>query len=185
VVMVRLTSGRTLLPSVAVARRFAICSVAIVAIALAWPAQRTYATHRYAELDLARWAEKGSGSSIGYSGFVFSYPLWGAHLQNQVQMIGEHGPDGAWHPARSCAAWRREVRRAHVRYVVVTIGAPAVGLGIDLSRWRVGLPGGEPPDEPPESRWTRSDPGARLVFRSTEGAAAYAITGAATLRGCR
>ena len=99
-------------------------------------------------------------------------------------MIGEHGPDGGWHPARSCCAWRTDVRRAHVQYVVVPVGAPAVGLGIDLSRWHVGLPGGEPPDEPPESRWTRTDPGARLVFRSSEGAAVYTLSGPASRRGC-
>jgi hypothetical protein len=183
--MVRLTSGRPLLPSpIGAPRRITICAVAIVAIAVGLPAQRTYARHRYADLDLARWADKQSGTSIGYSGFVFSYPLWGAHLQNRVQMIGEHGSDGAWHPARTCLAWRRDERRAHVRYVVVPVGAPAVGLGIDLSRWRVGLPGGEPPDEPPESRWTRTDPGAQVVFRSSLGAAVYAITGPVTRRGC-
>jgi hypothetical protein len=67
----------------------------------------------------------------------------------------------------------------------VPVGPPAVALGIDLSRWRVGLPGGEPPDEPPESSWTRSDPGARVAFRSALGATVYAITGPATGRGCR
>jgi hypothetical protein len=184
--MVRLTSGRSLLPTpIGTPRGFAICAVAIVAIAVGWPAQRTYARHRYADLDLARFADKVSGASIGYSGFVFSYPLWGTHLQNRVQMIGEHGADGAWHPARSCFAWRTDVRRARVKYVVVPVGAPAVGLGIDLSRWRVGLPGGEPPDEPPESRWTRSDPGARIAFRSAEGAAVYTVSGPPTRRGCR
>jgi len=183
--MVRLTTGRSLLPAAAGSRRrLAVCAVAVVAIGVGWPAQRTYASHRYSALDLAGWADTRSGASIGYSGFVFSYPLWGVHLQNRVQMIGEHGPDGAWHPARTCVAWRRDVRRAHVQYVVIPVGAPQVGLGIDLSRWRVGLPGGEPPDEPPESRWTRTDPGARIVFRSTEGAAAYAISGPATARGC-
>jgi len=183
--MVRLTSGRPLLPLPrGTSSRLTIGVVAIVAITLGWPAQRTYASHRYADLDLAQWANTLPGASIGYSGFVFSYPLWGAHLQNRVQMIGEHGPDGAWHPARTCAAWRRDERRARVQYVVVPVGAPAVGLGIDLSRWRVGLPGGEPPDEPPESRWTRSDPNAHVAFRSSEGAVAYAISGPPTIRGC-
>jgi hypothetical protein len=183
--MVRLTSGRRLLPAAAAThRRVAICVVVVAVIAVGWPAQRTYASHRYADLDLAQWADRVSGARIGYSGFVFSYPLWGAHLQNTVEMIGERGPDGAWHPSPTCAAWRRDERRARVQYVVVPLGAPAVGLGIDLSRWRVGLPGGEPPDEPPESRWTRSDPGARVAFRSEEGAVVYAISGPPTTRGC-
>lgn len=142
------------------------------------------AVNRYGGLDLARWASSLPGVRIGYSGFVFSYPLYGAFLQNRVQMIGEHGPNGAWHPVRTCAAWRRDVRRADVQYLVVPFGGPALGLGIDLSRWRVGLPGGEPPDEPPESSWTRTDPGMRLVFKSTEGAGVYAVTGPATTSGC-
>lgn len=178
-----LVTGRTRLPS----RRIvvAVGAAAAVGLLVAGRAVQTYsATNRYGGLDLARWASGLPGSRIGFSGFVFSYPLYGNDLQNRVQMIGTHGPDGAWHPVRTCAAWRRDVRRANVQYLVVPIGAPALGLGIDLSRWRVGLPGGEPPDEPPESKWTRTDPGMRLVFRSDEGAAVYAVTGRATTRGC-
>lgn len=160
-------------------------AAAVVALVVAGRAVQTYSfQNRYGGLDLARWASGLPGSSIGFSGFVFSYPLYGPFLQNHVQMIGAHGPHGAWHPIRTCVAWRRDVRRAEVQYVVVPIGPPAFGLGIDLSRWRVGLPGGEPPDEPPESRWTRTDPGMKLVFRSTEGADVYAVTGRATARGC-
>jgi len=160
-------------------------AAAAVALLVAGRAVQTYsATNRFGGLDLARWASGLPGSRIGFSGFVFSYPLYGDFLQNRVQMIGQHGPNGAWHPVRTCAAWRQDVRRAHVQYLVVPIGPPALGLGIDLSRWRVGLPGGEPPDEPPESKWTRTDPGMRLVFRSSEGAAVYAVTGRASTRGC-
>ncbi len=166
--------------------RVLVATVAVIlgAVALGWPLQRSYSRHRYASFDLAAWADKLPGERIGYSGFVFSYPLYGSHLQNQVRMIGEHGPHGAWHPVTTCSAWRRAVRDAGVRYVVVPAGPPAVVLGIDLARWRVGLPGGEPPDTPPESRWTSSDPGVRAVFRSAEGAVAYAVTGPATARGC-
>ena len=184
--MVRLTRGRPVPPVPNRARhRLAICAVAIAVIGVGWPVQRAYESHRYSGLDLAHWADKVAGARIGYSGFVFSYPLYGPRLQNHVQMIGEHGPDGAWHPVRTCAAWRRAVRRAHVQYVVLPVGPPAPILGIDLSRWLVGLPGGEPPDEPPESTWTRTDPRARIVFRTPQGAVAYAITGPATTRGCR
>ena len=84
---------------------------------------------------MAAWADKLRGSRIGYSGFVFSYPLYGTHLQNHVQMIGQRGPDGAWSPAPTCAAWRRELRDAGVQYVVVPAGPPPAVLGIDLSRW--------------------------------------------------
>jgi hypothetical protein len=160
-------------------------AAAAAALLVAGRAVGTYsAVNRYGGLDLARWASSLPGARIGYSGFVFSYPLYGDFLQNHVQMIGEHGPNGAWHPVRTCPAWRRDVRRADIQYLVVPLGGPAPGLGIDLSRWRVGLPGGEPPDEPPESSWTRTDPGMRLIFRSTEGAGVYAVTGRATARGC-
>jgi hypothetical protein len=124
------------------------------------------------------------GDRIGYSGFAFSYPLYGAHLQNQVQMIGEHGPDGDWHATRTCAAWRTDIRRDGVQYLVVPAGGTRVGLGIDLARWHMGLRGGEPPDEPPESQWSRTDPGLRVVFNSTEGATVYQVTGPASDRGC-
>jgi hypothetical protein len=160
-------------------------AAAAVAVLVAGRAVQTYsATNRFGGLDLARWASGLPGARIGFSGFVFSYPLYGDFLQNRVQMIGARGPNGAWHPVRTCVAWRRAVRRSQVQYLVVPIGPPALGLGIDLSRWRVGLPGGEPPDEPPESKWTRTDPGMRLVFRSIEGAAVYAVTGRASTRGC-
>ena len=159
-------------------------AVAIVVLVAGRAVEVYSQTNRYGGLDLARWASSLPGARIGFSGFVFSYPLYGDRLQNAVQMIGEHGPNGAWYPVGTCAVWRRDVRRADVQYLVVPVGAPALGLGIDLSRWRVGLPGGEPPDEPPESEWTREDPGMRLVFFSSEGAAVYAVTGRADTRGC-
>jgi hypothetical protein len=185
VAVARLASGRPLFPAAASIRRpVVVCVVVAVAIAIGWPMVRTYDRHRYAALDLARWADKQAGAHIGYSGFVFSYPLYGNRLQNRVQMIGQHGPDGAWHPAPSCAAWREEVHGSGVQYVVVPDGPPQVVLGIDLSRWRVGLPGGEPPDEPPEAKWTKTDPGARPVFRSSEGAIVYRVFGPATRDRC-
>jgi hypothetical protein len=183
--MVWLTAKRPTLASLTrVPRPVTVCSVALIAIALGWPVLRTYDRHRYLTLDLARWADTLPGAHIGFSGFVFSYPLYGAHLQNHVEMIGQHGPDGAWHPVPTCQDWRRAVRHAGVHYLVVPNGPPAVGLGIDLSRWRVGLAGGEPPDTPPESAWTRTDPGTHVVFRSSEGAVVYTVAGPATTRGC-
>jgi hypothetical protein len=186
-VMVILTSGcRWSVPSIANARRRTVLIaviLAILAIGVGFPVASRYEKHRFKRLELAVWADKLHGARIGYSGFSFSYPLYGAQLQNHVQMIGEHGPDGAWHPVRTCAAWRREVRRARVQYIVVPVGPPAIGLGIDLSRWRMGLPGGSPPDEPRESRWTRRDPGARKV-KAFATVAIYAIAGAATTKGC-
>ena len=165
-------------------RRIAVCAVVVALAALGWPVQHAYQRDRFAGLDLARWSDSLHGARIGYSGFAFSYPLYGAHLQNHVQMIGEHGPHGDWHPVPTCDAWRRDVRRARVQYVVVPVGGTQIGIGVDLARWHVGLPGGEPPDEPPESQWTRTDPNVQVVLRSAEGATVYAVTGPATAVGC-
>jgi hypothetical protein len=185
VIMIALTSGRTsAMMRRPAMRRALIAVVAVAVVGLGWPVQRTYQRDRFVGLDLARWANSLHGARIGYSGFAFSYPLYGAHLQNHVQMIGERGPHGDWHPSPTCAAWRHDVRRGHLQFVVVPFGAPQVGIGIDLARWHIGLPGGEPPDEPPESQWTRTDPAARVVFQSVEGATVYAVTGPATDVGC-
>jgi hypothetical protein len=166
-----------------------LTAMAVVAIAvlsaLAVHADTRYQSHnRYGGLTLARWAATVSGARIGYSGFVFSYPLYGPHLDNVVTMVGRRGPKGAWHPVRSCAAWRRTVRQMHLDYVVVPVGGTEPGLGIDLSRWKLGLPGGEPPDEPPESYWTRHDPGAKVVVAG-DGAAVYSIAGPPSTSDCR
>jgi len=165
-------------------RRVVVCAAVVAIVAIGWPVQHTYQRDRFAGLDLARWASSLPGARVGYSGFTFSYPLYGAHLQNHVQMIGEHGPNGDWHPVPTCDAWRRDVRRARVQYVVVPVGGTQIGIGVDLARWHIGLPGGEPPDEPPESQWTRTDPNVRVVLQSAEGATVYAVTGPATTTGC-
>jgi hypothetical protein len=157
------------------------CLVALAGLGL--PFERESRRERFTDLALARWAERVAPARIGFSGFVFSYPLYGADYANHVEMIGVHGPEGAWRVAASCEEWRQAVRRAGVDFVVVPIDAPSFELGIDLARWRVGLPGGTPPDEPAEASWTRSDPASALVFVG-DSLAAYRINGAATLDGC-
>lgn len=164
--------------------RVAVVAAGLVALAaLGLPFEREARRQRFADLDMAGWAKEVAPARIGYSGFVFSYPLYGAEYDNHVEMIGVRGPEGAWRVAASCEEWRRAVQRAAVDYVIVPIGAPIPQVGIDLARWRVGLPGGSPPDAPAESRWTRNDPASELVFVG-EGLAAYRIKGAATLDGC-
>lgn len=164
--------------------RAAVLTAGLVAVvALGLPFETHSSDKRYKDLALAAWAERVAPARIGYSGFVFSYPLYGADYANRVEMIGVHGPEGAWRVAASCEEWRQAVRRARPDYVVVPVDAPRFELGIDLARWRVGLPGGIPPDEPPESAWTRNDPAAELVFVG-DSLAAYRMHGAATLDGC-
>jgi hypothetical protein len=155
-----------------------------LAIVAGQPLLNRYQHDRFATLQLSKWAAAQHGARIGYSGFVFAYPLYGPSLRNDVHMVGAHGPDGSWHQIESCIAWRRQVRQDHLQYVVVPVGPTVVGLGIDLARWRVGLPGGVPPDEPPESRWTRSDPGEPLALFTNQGAAVYRVEGPATATGC-
>jgi hypothetical protein len=170
-------------PTRSTLRPLAAAILVLIVGVVGWPIQERYRRDRFGGLELANWAAQLHGARIGFSGFVFSYPIYGPRLQNLVQMVGEQGPDGAWHPVLSCDAWRRQVRQDRLQYVVVPVGGPNPDLGIDLSRWRVGLPGGEPPAEPPESRWERDDPGATLVI-AAEGAAVYRVSGPATDKNC-
>jgi hypothetical protein len=166
-------------------RGYAIAAAALVAaVAIGWPMQVGFRDNRFATLPLASWANELHGARIGYAGFAQPFLLYGAHLDNQVINLGEAGPNGAWGPVRSCATWRAELRAARLDYVIVPIGAPSPELGYDLALWRLGLPGGQPPDEPPQVAWTRSDPEAQPVF-TADGATVYAITGrASSAAGC-
>ncbi|HVA44566.1 MAG TPA: hypothetical protein VNF50_13880 [Acidimicrobiales bacterium] len=148
---------------------------AIAVAAVLWPVQVAYRQDRFASMPLAQWAARVAPARIGYSGFVFSYPLYGPSLQNSVTMIGQHGPDGAWHAVRTCRAWQRLIHQDRLQYVLVPVGGPSPIVGIDLARWKLGQPGGSPPEEPPESSWTRSAPGVRPVFVGW-GVAAYSIS---------
>lgn len=168
----------------ATGRRAAAAAAAVATVGLAlWPVQVRYRSRRFSQLPLAQWAAGVQEARIAYAGFALSYPLYGPQLRNRVQYLGERGPSGSWHPVGSCPSWRDDLRRGGYSFVVVPVGPPSPVLGYDLARWRLGLPGGEPPDEPPESRWTRTDPGARVVFVG-EGAAVYAVAGQATSEGC-
>jgi hypothetical protein len=166
--------------------RFPKASVAVLAIAVAvggLPFVRAAQRDRYSHFELAQWTSAHLHTRIGYAGFVFAYPLWGPHLENHVAMVGQHLPDGGWRPAANCEIWRREAHADGRQFIVVPVGGPAPEMGIDLARWRVGLPGGSPPDEPAESRWTRYDPNARIVD-VVNGLGIYRLTGPATTAGC-
>lgn len=167
--------------------RLPVARVAAVAIVLVAVVGKPFVDHavanRYEGFALADWAAAQRGARIGYSGFVFSYPLYGPRLENEVAMVGSRGSDGSWHPVRSCPEWRAQLRAERLDFVVVPVGAPRPEMGIDLARWRVGQPGGSPPDEPAESRWTRNDPGVEVVFVG-DGLAAYRVSGPATEERC-
>lgn len=166
--------------------RFPKTAGAVLAVGVAvagLPFVRASERDRYAHFDLADWTSAHLHTRIGYSGFVFGYPLWGPHLENHVAMVGQHLPDGGWRPAPNCAVWRREAHADGRQFIIVPVGAPLPEMGIDLARWRVGLPGGSPPDEPAESRWTRYDPNAHIV-EVTNGLGVYRLTGPATDTRC-
>jgi len=171
----------------AAARRAPRPAVAVVVLAALVIGGKPYVDvaqrERYDGFALAAWAEEVAPARVGYSGFVFSYPLYGAGLENEVVMIGEEGPVGSWQAASSCEGWRRAVRAEGVSYVVVPVGSTPVAMGIDLARWRVGLAGGIPPDDAPEAGWTSTDPNVDIVFTG-DGLVAYRVNGPATAEGC-
>jgi len=158
-------------------RVLGVLAVFGVLLALMVPLQRRYEHHRYAQSDLATWVEAHPGVRIGYSGFVFSYALYGHNWSNRVEMLGEPSPHGGWGPVRTCATWRQQVRERRLDFVMVPIGVPSPAMGIDLARWRLGLAGGQPPDLAPETRWTRRDAGLTFVARFNPSVAVYRVIG--------
>ncbi len=138
----------------------AIGLTALVAAAAGWPLQRGYFEARYATggptvPSVSVWAARHlEHSRVGVVGYLLQYPLYGKRLTNRVDMLGEHGPHGAFHRFRGCGPFTRAVIAGRYRYVVA-VEEGRVALG---SRRR------GPRREPPEARWTRSIEGAKRVM---------------------
>ena len=135
--------------------------LAVPVAALGYAGQRNYFSgryrHRYGVSQLARtWARfrRIAGARVGivgtYGGF-FAYPLAGLRDTNPLVYIGNRGPHGSFTPITSCAAWRRAVNAARLRYLVTT---PA------RDPWapKVLHPS-------PERGWTAGDPAASIVVQ--------------------
>ena len=81
--------------------------------------------------------------------------------QNRLIYIAAHGPHGSFTPITSCRQWRTAVDAGRFRYLVTTP---------ERDFWR--------PTRlraAPEARWTRTDPGARLLFTRHAGGQAISV----------
>jgi hypothetical protein len=152
-------------------------AVALVAVCAAgFLGQRNYLRSRYGYQPgishlsrlwaLFRSVHNARVGLTGTFGGFFSYPLYGVDVSNRVQYIAAPGPHGSFTPIGACGAWRGEVNRLHLRYVVITPNR-------DPWRPKRLLPA-------PEGAWIASDPAARLVFRRRaqgQDVAVYQLTG--------
>ncbi|MGH2989919.1 MAG: hypothetical protein ACRDMA_08650, partial [Solirubrobacterales bacterium] len=139
----------------------ALACVLALAVGLGYHAQRVYLDGRY---------ESRAGGNPEDSAFIWArdvrdariatviarqYPLYGGDLSNEVEFVGERGPEGAFTPVRSCERWREALNEGGYRYVVTGFREPTEELG---SR----------PAEPREAAWTREDDAAREVVRDRD-----------------
>jgi hypothetical protein len=77
------------------------------------------------------------------------YPFYGTDLSNEVQWLGEEGPDGAFLRIPDCAGWRRTLAAGGYTHVVTT--------------YDPFLPG--PLTDTKEGLWTREDEASRQILR--------------------
>jgi hypothetical protein len=130
-----------------------------------------YVTSPYPRID--RWASTVQHARIGVApGILLHYPLYGAHLTNDVQFVGTNGPHGTHFDIRTCAAWRQAMNAGEYDYVV---SVEAV------------LPSGKVLPSP--TTWLRSDPSAKALFAESslagfERLSVFAIHGAMPLSAC-
>jgi hypothetical protein len=118
-----------------------------------------YVGRRYADsaflTNVYRWAGHVQNQRIGYFGTTLQYPLTGKGASNNVQYIEHRTSEIAATTITSCQAWRLEINRERLDFVVVTTpGFPVVSSG--RSR---------------QITWTQSDPNARLVTTDRNGSA--------------
>ena len=124
--------------------------------------------HLHGELGPAwTWAQGVSHSRIGVVGLYQQYPFFGARLDNYVQYVGVATPHSGLARAPDCRVWRTAVNAGRYRFIVTS---------------REGI--FPPPGEPPEARWTRSDPAAREILHSGD-TAVFRVTGAMHPAACQ
>jgi hypothetical protein len=109
----------------------------------------------------AVWARGVTHGRIGASN-VLIYPLYGLRISNDVDYLGQRGPNGAFRQFGTCREWRAALNAGRYRYVVIATKRQQSG------RHTVVVPG---PD-----RWTKSARGVSLVLRDAQsGSAVYRI----------
>jgi hypothetical protein len=118
--------------------------------AAARPPGETFSEADPGILRVDAWASRVRDARFAVAGYVETYPLFGVDLSNRVDYLEDLDRFHRQKRIRSCAEWRRRLRRGRYRYVV------AAPTGYPLS----------PPDRRPEADWTRSIPGALELLRA-------------------
>lgn len=140
--------------------RIAVGAVAAVgALGAGWWEQNHYLERRYENLspqlrlaEAARWARDLRGARIavgGVRGVFNQYPFYGTDLSNEVQWLGEEGPDGAFLRIPDCAGWRQALADGDYTHVVTTYDPFRPGTLTDTK----------------EGLWTREDAAAEEIVR--------------------
>jgi hypothetical protein len=135
-------------------------AVAVAVLAAGWWEQNHFLERRYQNLspalkldDAARWASNLRDARVavgGVRGVFNQYPFYGADLSNEVQWLGEKGPDGAFLRIPTCAGWRTALAEGAYTHVVTTYDPFQPGSLTDTK----------------EALWTREDPAAREILRN-------------------
>ena len=115
-----------------VKRPGALAAAAVVAsVALLWPLERDFLDDQYTVTrppytawrvfnmgPVYDWARDQHGARIavtGTTGAYFQFPLHGPELDNQVQVVGEHGAHGSFTQTTTCDRARERARGQHPR----------------------------------------------------------------------
>ena len=134
-------------------------AVTLAVLAAGWWEQNHYLERRYENLspqlrlaDAARWARDLRDAKVavgGVRGVFNQYAFYGTDLSNEVQWLGEEGPDGAFLRIPDCAGWRQALADGGYTHVVTTYDPFLPGQLTDTK----------------EGLWTRSDPASRQILR--------------------
>jgi hypothetical protein len=111
---------------------------------------------------------------VGTFGGFFAYPFYGLDVSNRVQYVAERGPHGSYTPIVTCARWRAQVNRDHLKYIITT---PA------RDPWHP-----KRLTASPETAWTATDPAATPVFQERalgQPIVVYRVRGPLDPSGCR
>ncbi len=98
-----------------------------LAVAVGYPVQRHYLSHRYEAPSFAAsglnaafgWAQAVDGARIATTS-TRQYPLFGRDLSNRVEFLGERRPHGGFVAPSNCRAFRALVDEGNYDYLVAT-----------------------------------------------------------------
>ena len=138
----------------------------LVAILAGQIVQSSYLDKRYENPDFTTpglnqafaWAQTIDDQSIATNA-TRQYPLFGKHLDNDVQFVGVHEKHAGFVEPESCEEFRQAVADGDYDYLVVTLDRPSPNR-----------------DFPVESGWIADDPAVRQIMRK-EPTVIYEIDG--------